>query len=211
MKKIKVALFDIDKTLIKGDSMFHLLKYTVKKYPKSTINLPSLFFTLVSYKLGMITTKKAKEKTFFTLNYLNEIDLKDFYDISIRTKMFASAIEEMNKLKAKGYYILLVSASPECYLKYFEEEDVVDFVIGTKLKKKEEKFLNEIVGENCKGEEKVKRITYHLKECGYEIDKKNSVAYSDSLSDIPMFNLVDKAYLINYKSTHNVYEILKWK
>ena len=43
MKDIKIALFDIDKTLIKGDSMFKLLKYTLKKYPKSSLKLPKLF------------------------------------------------------------------------------------------------------------------------------------------------------------------------
>ncbi len=31
MNTTKIALFDVDKTLIHGDSMFYLLKYTIKK------------------------------------------------------------------------------------------------------------------------------------------------------------------------------------
>ena len=35
MNIIKIALFDVDKTLIHGDSMFDLLIYTIKKKPYS--------------------------------------------------------------------------------------------------------------------------------------------------------------------------------
>jgi phosphoserine phosphatase len=35
--------------------------------------------------------------------------------------------------------------------------------------------------------------------------------FSDSLSDLPLFNLVGHPYLINYKKSHDKIEILKWK
>ena len=114
-------------------------------------------------------------------------------------------------LKSKGYYILLISASPECYLKYFEDEDFIDGVIGTKFEFINGRFINKISGLNCKGEEKVERINTFLQEHDLIIDKENSVAYSDSLSDAPMFSLVKNAYLINSKNSNHEYEILKWK
>lgn len=207
----KVAIFDIDKTIISGDSMFHLLTYTKTKYPASRAKLPSLFVKLVLFKLGIINTKNAKEAMFYTFNYLNNDDLKDFYSSILKEKMFKNAIEKMKELKNSGYLILLVSASPEAYLKYFEEENFVDFVIGTKFKYINDRFTNEMEGSNCKGDEKVARINTYLKENNISIDKSSSVAFSDSLSDTPMFNLVDKAYLINFKKTNNKYEILRWK
>ena len=211
MRKIKIALFDIDKTIIDGDSMFDLLMYTIKKYPKAVIRLPILFVRLVLYKFKLIDTKKAKESMFYTLNYLEDDDLKCFYENILKKKIFNDAIEEIKKLKKEGYHILLVSASPECYLKFFEVEEYVDGVIGTKLRRTNNRYINIIEGINCKGEEKVVRIEEYLKERNLIIDKNNSVAYSDSLSDIPMFNLVEKAYLINYKKKNLDYEILRWK
>lgn len=211
MKAIKIALFDIDKTLIKGDSMFKLLKYTINKYPKAKWKLPKLFFMLVAYKLKFIDTRKAKENMFYTLNYLNNEDLEEFYNDVIKATVYSDAIEEIKKLRKMDYYILLISASPECYLKFFEIEDYVDGVIGTKLSLKNDGYINKIEGENCKGEEKVKRITKYLKEKDLCINKVESVAYSDSLSDLPMFNLVGKAYLINYSKKNLDYEILRWK
>lgn len=211
MEKRKVAFFDVDKTLIEGDSMFLLLKYTIDKYPKAKRRLPKLFIDLCFHKVGLKNTKKAKESMFYTINHLNDKDLMDFYHSVIKIRMFQDALNEIKKMKAEGYMTMLISASPECYLKYFEEEDFVDVVIGTKLKAKDNFYTNIIEGENCKGVEKVERIKKYLFENGIEIDKENSVAYSDSLSDKPMFDLVKNAYLINYKKDHEDYEILRWK
>lgn len=207
----KIAFFDVDKTLIEGDSMFLLLKYTLDKYPKAKGRLPKLFMDLCLHKAGVIKTKKAKESMFYTIKYLNEEDLKHFFDTVIKPKMFNDALKEITRLKNEGYTTILISASPECYLKYFEEEDFVDVVIGTKLKATDKFYTNTIEGINCKGIEKVERINKYLNEKGIAIDKENSVAYSDSLSDKPMFDLANKAYLINYKKSHKDYEILRWK
>ncbi|MGL4450859.1 MAG: HAD family hydrolase [Sarcina sp.] len=207
----KIAIFDIDKTIINGDSMFHLLAYTKTKYPAAKAKLPSLFIKLVLFKLGIINTKKAKEAMFYTFNYLNNDDLKDFYSSMLKEKMFKNAIEKMKELKQAGYIVLLVSASPEAYLKYFEDENFVDFVIGTKFKYINDKFTNQMEGINCKGDEKVVRINAYLKENNISIDKASSVAFSDSLSDTPMFNLVAKSYLINFKKSNDKYEILRWE
>ena len=66
-------------------------------------------------------------------------------------------------------------------------------------------------GENCKGEEKIKRLMAYLKENNIEVDFKNSYMFSDSLSDLPLFNLVGNPYLINYRKKHESIEILNWK
>lgn len=211
MNNIKIALFDVDKTLIHGDSMFYFLIYSIKKKPYLALYLPILFIKLLAYKAKIIDTVKAKESMFYALNYLNEDDLKEFYNKIIKPNIYKDALSEIKKLKNNGYYILLISASPECYLKYFKDEDFIDNLIGTKLKFVNNRFTNKIIGFNCKGKEKVSRIKKFLEQNKLKIDKKNSVAYSDSLSDIPMFNLVNKAYLINSKNLNTTYEILKWK
>lgn len=68
-----------------------------------------------------------------------------------------------------------------------------------------------MVGENCKGEEKVRRLKEYLQEHNIEVDYKNSYMFSDSLSDKPLLDLVGNAYLINYKKNNKNYKILNWK
>ena len=50
-----------------------------------------------------------------------------------------------------------------------------------------------------------------LKQEGIEIDFENSYMFSDSLADLPLFNLVGNPYLINYKKGHDKIKILNWK
>ncbi|MBM6839294.1 HAD-IB family hydrolase, partial [Clostridium saudiense] len=50
----------------------------------------------------------------------------------------------------------------------------------------------------------------YLKENNIEADYENSYMFSDSLSDLPLLDLVGNPYLINYNKKHNI-EILRWK
>lgn len=115
-------------------------------------------------------------------------------------------MDEIYALKAAGYYLLLVSASVEDYLKYVKGVLPFDHIIGTKT---DEDF--EMVGDNNKHAKKVDNILAHLTEKGMEIDYENSVAYSDSLAaDRPMMELVKTRYLINNKTDAEGYLHLNW-
>lgn len=117
----------------------------------------------------------------------------------------------MKKLKSEGYKIYLISASPEFYLNELYNIKEVDVIIGTRFSFNEGKFERKMVGENCKGEEKVRRLKEYLQENNIEVDYKNSYMFSDSLSDKPLLDLVGNGYLINYKKNNKDYKILNWK
>jgi phosphatidylglycerophosphatase C len=206
--KIKLALFDIDKTIIKKDSMFLFLFFGLMKKPSSFYKLYKVLTNTVLYKFKQIKSQKAKEPYFYSIKYLSDKDLEYFYDAYLLKNIYKDALKEMEHKKSQGYYILLVSASPIAYMKYFEKFPFVDMVIGTELEIINNNYVNKIKGANCKGNEKVRRIRNFLKENGFIIDYTNSYAYSDSLSDLPMLNLVKNKYLIN--STKTDIEVLKW-
>ena len=67
-------------------------------------------------------------------------------------------------------------------------------------------------GKNCKGEEMVNRLKKVLTKEKIEVDFLKSYMFSDSLSDLPLLNLVGNPYLINYKKKNKVkFKILNWK
>lgn len=137
--------------------------------------------------------------------------VKEFYEKRLSKILYKDAIDTIKKRKLEGYKIYLISASAEFYLSEFYNIKEVDKVIGTRFVKENGLHRNEILGENCKGEEKVRRLKEVLKKENIEVDFENSYMYSDSLSDLPLFNLVGHPYLINYKKTHDKIEILKWR
>ncbi|SDS74390.1 HAD-superfamily subfamily IB hydrolase, TIGR01490 [Paenibacillaceae bacterium GAS479] len=205
----KVALFDIDKTIIRNDSMFLFVWYGIKKRPSTIFNLIRIGLYTVLYQLRLMKVEQVKAYYYYAIRYLNEADLEEFYDSSLETSIYKEALSELKRKKEAGYHVLLVSASPHAYVKYFKKLPCVDEVIGTKLICNNEGYTHVIDGSNCKGEEKTVRINEYLKENGFQIDYENSCAYSDSLSDMPLFQLVKHRFLINKRSPNM--EELRWK
>lgn len=210
----RLAIFDVDYTITKRETLMELYKYSLKENKKNLIYMPRALFSGLLYILKIYDEKKVKESFLKFIENMSEEDLdkftKRFYDNRFKNILYNDSLKMMKKLKAEGYKIYLISASPEFYLKHLYEIKEVDKIIGTKFYINDGKFSRRMDGLNCKGEEKVKRLKEFLKEEKIDVDFKESYMFSDSLSDKPLLELVGKPYLINYKKRHNI-EILKWK
>lgn len=195
--KSAFAIFDVDYTIIKGDSMFSMLFFAINKKPILILYTPIILVKIVLYLLKIIDAKIAKEAIYLPLKYLDEKELEEFYDNILFKKINPEVMKKLKFHKEQGYHTLLVSASPEVYLQYFKKISYIDVVIGTKLKMVDGKYTNKIHGENCTGIEKVNRINHYLNENNLEIDFDKSFGYSDSLCDKPMLSLVKNRYKVN--------------
>lgn len=210
----KLAIFDIDYTITKKETLMELFKYMIKNDRKNIRFLPRAIYCGIMYGLKIYDERKVKETFLKFIDKIHEKDLanlvRKFYDEKLQTILYEDALKMMKKLKNEGYDIYLISASPEFYINEFYAIKEVDKIIGTKFDFTDGVFTRKMEGENCKGEEKVRRLKEFLKSENIEVDFKESYMFSDSLSDKPLLDLVGKPYLINYKKNHNI-EILNWK
>lgn len=210
----KLAIFDIDYTITKKETLMELFKYVIKKDKKNLRFLPRAIYCGIMYAIGIYDERKVKETFLRFIDGIKEEALaelvKEFYDERLKNILYDDALKMMKKLKNEGYDIYLISASPEFYVNEFYNIKEVDKVIGTKFGFENGAFVRKMVGNNCKGEEKVRRLKEILKNEKIEVDFKESYMFSDSLSDKPLLDLVGKPYLINYKKKHDI-EILRWK
>jgi HAD superfamily hydrolase (TIGR01490 family) len=210
----RLAIFDVDYTITKKETLMELYKYTIKEDKTNIRFLPRVVFSGAMYILGLYDEKKVKESFLKFLEGSTEKEIKElakrFYKNRLSKIIYGDSLKMMKKLKEEGYDIYLISASPEFYLQELYVIDEVDRIIGTRFDFKEGNFIRSMQGSNCKGEEKVTRLKEVLKEENIEVDFKDSYMFSDSLSDKPLLELVGKPYLINYKKKHKI-EILKWK
>lgn len=211
---IKLAIFDVDFTITKKETLMQFFKYMVLKDKKNIRFLPRAIFSGIMYGIGIYDERKVKETFLKFIDGVTEEELKElvkgFYNDVLKDILYEDAINMIRDLKSKGFKIYLISASPEFYLNEFYGIEEVDKIIGTRFKFKDGKFLRQMDGTNCKGEEKVRRLMEVLKKDNIEVDFKESYMFSDSLSDKPLLDLVGHPYLINYKKKHEI-EILKWK
>lgn len=206
--KTKFAFWDVDYTFVRGDSMLLFLWYGLRKRPLTVYRIMLVLWKTICFKFRLITAEKVKPAFFYAIASFSDSDLEHFFDTQLHPRIYKDAYKELRRLKEEGYQILLVSASPYAYLKFFRKLPEVDYVIATELMRKNDHYAPIVQGLNCKGEEKVKRIRRYLNDSCQSIDYENSCAYSDSLSDLPMFRLVRNRYLVG--GTHPELEVRRW-
>ena len=204
MKK-KLAIFDVDFTITRRETLMELYRYSVKENKRNIRYLPRALYGGIMYLAGVYDEKRVKESFLKFIDNMDEKELKSFVK-----RLYNDSIEMIKKLKSEGYDIYLISASPEFYLNELYSIKEIDKIIGTRFAFEDGKFKRKMIGKNCKGAEKVVRLNEVLKKENIEVDYENSYMFSDSLSDKPLLDLVGNAYLINYKKNTDI-EILKWK
>lgn len=211
---VQLALFDIDYTLTKKETSIELYKYMLKKDIKLIKYIPAHILTGLGYGIKVFSATDTKERFLKFLKGKEEEEIKaivkSFYREHLVNLLYEDGLKAIKEYKAKGYKIYLISASPEFYVNEFYNIEGVDKVIGTKFKMEDGIFTPIVIGKNCKGEEKVKRLMEEIKKENIDVDFKNSCMFSDSLSDLPLLELVGNGYLINYNKKSK-FTILRWK
>lgn len=210
----KLALFDVDFTITSKETLMEFYKYNIKLKKKNIIYLPRAIFSGLMFILKVYDERKTKECFLKFIEGMEDKELKNvvsgFYKERLKNIFYSDGLKMIKKLKDEGYYTILISASPEFYLNELYDLGCIDKIIGTRYAFENGKFARKMIGNNCKGKEKVERLNEYLKEENIEVDYKSSYMFSDSLSDKPLLDLVGKPYLINYKKDNDI-EILKWK
>ncbi|WP_446897261.1 HAD-IB family hydrolase [Clostridium sp. LBM24168] len=212
----RFAIFDVDFTITKRETLLEFYLFMIKKHPILILHVPISLISSILFITGFMNTKRTKE---IFIGFINGIDEKEmnslvneFYNKRLSKIFYEDAISEMRKLKSRGFKIYLISASAEFYLNTLYNIKEVDKIIGTKFLKSNGRYSNKIVGKNCKGDEKVRRLKNYLQAHNIEVDFENSYMFSDSLSDLPLLKLVGNPYLINFrhKDTKGI-KVLQWK
>ena len=176
-------VYDFDQTVFWPDSSFCFIMYCLRHYPRSV--LPA-FVKSILPALRYYTEKKQdagrlKENLFSFLPRISDIDsvVESFW------MEYRKNIQQWY-LRQKKEDDLIISASPEFLLSPICRELGVS-LIATPM----EKYTGKIHGLNCHDREKVRRFRME-----YPCVKPEKF-YSDSLSDSPMAELAELAYLVS--------------
>jgi HAD superfamily hydrolase (TIGR01490 family) len=186
--KKRIAFFDFDGTITRGDTMLELIRYqkgSLSYFLGFILNLP----VLVAYKFKIISNSAAKERVlryFFAGIPSDKFQSRcDQFQREILADLIRpKAIQEIEKLKASHFEIVLVSASADLWIGNWAREYGIK-LISTHLEIRDSKITGRLNGKNCHGEEKVYRIrsTYELN------DYDEIYCYGDTKGDLPMLAL----------------------
>ena len=174
-------IYDFDNTIYNGDTNKDILLYSFKKHPFKVIKALNKTKKLErDYKRGLITFERVKEAM---LSFLFEIDDLNGYI----EKFVCSHMKNIKPwyLSRKTDYDIVISASYELWIIPFCKKLGIKYVLATKTDKD-----GHIIGKNCKGEEKVKRLASTIPNA------QIITSYSDSEIDLPILNIAKTAYVV---------------
>lgn len=113
----------------------------------------------------------------------------------VRKNFISEVVKQLEELKNKGYRIYVVSAGYDIYLKYFIEEFKLDGLMATKIKFKNDICCGCIDGLDCIGNNKITILNDYFKN--EPVQEYQSIAYSDSLSDIPLLDYCKEGIVVS--------------
>src|ERR1700744_226737 len=156
-----IAFFDFDGTITTKDTLLEFIRFSKgNAHYRLGFLLNSPW--LIAYKLGLISNQRAKERilTFFFGGcpvdpFAAQCDRfsADILPGLIRPR----ALEEINRLRTAGVSVVIVSASPENWIRSWSIRQQAD-LLATRLEITGDRLTGKIAGANCHGEEKVRRI-----------------------------------------------------
>ena len=155
-----------------------------------------IFVTLLLWKLGLYSTQQAKERIYaLCFKGMTQVELERYgADFAQRLLdpalglLRPGALELLRKSCTAGA-AAIVSASPELYVKPFCAAIGLECLATRFEFDAQGRFTGHLLGANCNGAEKVRRISEHFGS----LDSYCIEVYGDSSGDYPMLELADSA------------------
>lgn len=189
----KIAFFDFDGTITSKDTLLEVIKFQKGKtgfYTGFLLNAPFL----IALKLKLMSNQAVKER--MLRYFFRGMDLKsfqqgcdNFIDRALPSMVRPGALEEIKKLKAEGFEVVVVSASPVNWIKKWSDANGLG-LIATKLQSVNELLTGYIDGINNNGDEKAVKI-----KAAFDLSEYDQIyCYGDSSGDMAMFALGTKTF-----------------
>ena len=170
---VTVAVFDVDKTLTVRDCVMPFL-FRVAGIPRMLIGVISRLPAVVRGVVGR--DRDALKEIFVDIAFAQRavIEVEDdgivFADLIANSWMREDVVRRLRWHQEQGHVVLFVSASLGPYLHPLGDLCEVDAVLCTELEEVDGVYTGKLAGKNCRGDEKVSRITRWCAGAGVPID-----------------------------------------
>ena len=191
---MRLAIFDIDNTLIAGDSDLLWGEFLCERnYVDSNVYKAEHEKYYKDYLSGKLDINNFLS---FQLKVLGENDLnllkkwrKDFFEEKIRPVILPKAHQLIDKHRNQNHDLLIITATNRFIVEPIATEFRIENLIACEPELNNEQFTGEFTGIPSYAEGKVERFNDWLKTIGRRLEE--SWFYSDSHNDIPLMKKVN--------------------
>ena len=196
---MSLALFDLDETLLAGDSDYLWGQHLVQKgavdgevYERTNREFYEQYKkgNLDIYEFSRFAFKPLSEHPLETLIQWRT----EFVEEKIKPIMTEKGIEVLEKHRLAGNHLIIITSTNSFITKPIAELYKVDQLIATQPIMVDGKYTGELEAP-CFAHHKIDRLNEWLEICGLNL--QGSYGYSDSHNDIPLLNAVQHAYAVD--------------
>jgi HAD superfamily hydrolase (TIGR01490 family) len=196
-----VAVFDFDGTLTRRGSVLPFLINLRGLLPVAAAAVRTFPKLLRGAIIGGTAADESKEELFIRLLAGVPQDRLERVSVAFAEHHMAHAqrptvVRRLQWHRERGHYVVIVSASPESYVRRAGELLKVDGALATRLAVSGGLLTGRYEGKNCRGQEKYTRLTQWLRmnEIGGNGSNRPVIwAYGNSRGDLRMFAAADHA------------------
>jgi HAD superfamily hydrolase (TIGR01490 family) len=200
MSKPALVIFDLDNTILNGDSDYAMINYLVniQALNESAGKQNQIF--IEDYQRGELdfdayTTFALSAYIGMTRTEINEC-MRPFITKVIEPMINTLALKIIHDHGDSGDTILLASATNELIVQPIAKRLDIQNVIGTQVKFINGKCTGEYIPPSALGEGKLELVQQWMQKNNFD-DFSGATFYSDSINDLPLLEAVDFPKAVN--------------
>ncbi len=199
----KLAFYDMDRTITVHPTYARFLVWmALRSKPWRLLLLPLSAFASIAYLLRIVSRDELKQINLrLLLGGLRVAHLAGpmaaHADHVMAANIRPGALARIAADRAEGYRIIIATASYRLYVEAIARRLGIDDVIATDLHVSRGMVQARIAGHNCYGPHKADMIAAWMAERQFDPAACHIRCYSDHVSDVPMLDLADEAFVTN--------------
>ena len=213
-----LTIFDLDNTLLSGDSDRAWGQYIVEKKivsDKFLVESENFYNSYYDGNLDIHSFLDFCLKPLMENEWSNLIELREgFIENKIKPMILNKAVEAVELSKSKGP-VVIATATNSFVTRPIADLFGIKNLIATEFIIRDNKFTGEVDGVPCFREGKVQKVEKWVKENGYNL--LDATFYSDSFNDLPLLQKVKTAIVVDgddkliEKAKHNEWQCISFR
>lgn len=190
---MRIDVYDFDGTIYDGDSTVDFIRFCAARHPALVRCLPGIggaALRLAARKIGLTEFKSA-----LFGQMARHISLTQEAEAFWRSEKTRAKLGAWFQGTPRDLPIVIASASPEFELRYAADILGVKTLIGTRC----EDETGRLIGKNCKGEEKLRRI-----EQAVGPFTVRAMYTDDAKADGPLLAVAEENYIVTHGSVQKI-------
>jgi HAD superfamily hydrolase (TIGR01490 family) len=193
------AFFDMDKTLISENSGSLYMKYRYERGEVDGWDLARGLFAYLRYKAGILDIRAFTQGALLEFRGQSERRLvregRDFVERFVIPTVYPAAVEAVHWHQAQGHVVAIVSGATKYVVRPLAERLGIRHFLYTRLEVDRGRFTGRVIDPICFEEGKIYWLQQLIDEKG--IDLAKSWFYTDSVTDLPLLELVGHPVAVN--------------